>query len=566
MRKGNAIQRRRALLVGGSIVVAVSAATSVAVLKHAGIIDWPYIVTPSFMVIVIAIGYEMTTDMLQTAELAARLHASHAELVLTEQRLQMSAQAAGVGIWEWNMTSDEVRLSELALRIFGLPSSETVTAATLFDRLKPDDRKAVRSAAELAAANGEEFDVWARIRSSDHRQRWVALRGRVSCAGSGQPLMVRGVAMDVTERQEADQRVRAIAESSPIGVLMVNQGGVIVFANRKVEAIFGYDQGELQGKPVDRLVPEAMQQQYGERKNAFSNGTYTMLEGRDVLGLRKDGDTRVVEVWLSAARIHDERVTVVSVIDNSWRREAEIELNRRRDELAHLSRVAMLGELSGSLAHELNQPLTAILSNAQASQQLAAQGRLTPEVLKDILQDIVEDTRRAGEVIRRLRILLRRGEVLFERLELNTIMLEVLRLLSSELIDRRVAVDTSLSPGLPQVLGDRVQLQQVVLNLILNACEAMETQPPPRRLLVSTSADAGDRVRLSVTDQGPGIQVEKLDDVFEPFFTTKTQGLGLGLSVCRTIIEHHRGLIGAANNPVRGATFYFSLQSAPKEA
>jgi len=565
-RKGGSVQRWRALLVGGSIVLTVVAAASVAVLKHEGILDWPYIVTPSFLFVVIAIGYELTKDVLRADELAAQLRASRAELGVTEQRLQMSTQAAGIGVWEWDRASDEVRVSEVGLRILGLPPQETMTATTFFDRLLPEDQVAVRSAVAGAAANAEEFDVWGRIRTGDRRQRWIALRGAVRNEGPPpQASMVRGVLLDVTERQDADLRVRSIAESSPIGVLMVNAAGRIVFANRRLEDMFGYDPGELQGKPVDHLVPQAMQERHHTMREGFTSGARAMLQGRDVFGLRKDGSTNVVEVWLATARIHDEPVTVASVIDNTGHRATELELGKRREELAHMSRVTMLGELSGSLAHELNQPLTAILGNAQASQQLAAQGRLTPGTLNEILQDIVGDTRRAGEVIRRLRILLRRGEVVTERVDLNTIGLEVLRLISSELIDRRVSVSTELAQDLPLVLGDRVQLQQVVLNLILNACEAMQSQLSQRQLVVRTELDADDRVRLSVIDQGPGIAADKLEHVFEPFVTTKSHGLGLGLSVCRTIITHHGGVISAANNATRGAIFWFSLRPAPKE-
>lgn len=564
-REGSA-QRSRVLLVGGCIVLTVGAAAAVGLLKHEGILDWPYIVTPSFLFVVIAIGYELTKDVLRSDELAVRLRASRAELSATEQRLRMSTRAGGVGTWEWDMAHGTVHVSELGLSILGLPPPETITAAAFFDRLLPDDHEMVRSAVARAAASGEEFDVWVRIRDGDRRQRWIALRGAVRSEDAAPPSMVRGVLLDVTERQEADVRVRAIAEASPIGMLMVNTGGHIVFANHPIERMFGYGPGELLGQPVEHLVPHAMRERHGTMRRGFGSGARSMLQGRDVLGLRKDGGTAVVEVWLAAVQLHGESVTIASVIDNTWRRDTELEMGRRREELAHMSRVAMLGELSGSLAHELNQPLTAILSNAQASQQLAAQGRLTPGALDEILQDIVADTRRAGEVIKRLRTLLRRGDVATERVELNAIVLEVLRLISSELIDRRVSVSTELAQDLPPVLADRVQLQQVVLNLILNACEAMESQPPPRQLVVRTEPAADQGIRLSVIDHGPGIAADRLEHVFEPFVTTKSQGLGLGLSVCRTIITHHGGMIGAANDPARGATFWFSLRPAPKEA
>jgi PAS domain S-box-containing protein len=461
-RKSGSVLRWRTLLVGGSIVLTVVAAAGVSVLKHEGILDWPYIVTPSFLLVAIAIGYELTKDVLRSDELAARLLANRAELSISEQRLQMSARAAGIGIWEWDMASDTVNVSELGLSILGLPPPETMTATSFFDRLLPEDQVAVRSAVAHAAANAGEFDIWVRIRGEVRRPRCIALRGAVQSAGPAQAGMVRGVLLDVTERHDADERVRLIAETSPIGVLMVDAAGRIMFANRHLDEIFGYGRGELVGKPVDHLVPQTVQDRHRTMREGFTSGARAMLQGRDVVGLCKDGSTNIVEVWLATVRIQDESVTIASVIENTGRRAMEFELGKRREEIAHMSRVAMLGELSGSLAHELNQPLTAILSNAQACQQLTTQERLAPATLNEILQDIVNDTRRAGEVIKRLRTLLRRGELVMERIELNTIVLEVLRLIGSELIDRRVSVTTELAQNLAPVLGDRVQLQQVV--------------------------------------------------------------------------------------------------------
>ena len=213
---------------------------------------------------------------------------------------------------------------------------------------------------------------------------------------------------------------------------------------------------------------------------------------------------------------------------------ADMEVEQRRKEVTHLTRVAILGELSGALAHELNQPLTAILSNAQAAQRLLARAPHDVAVVGEILDDIVTDDLRAGEVITRLRALLKRGEASFQPLDLNDITTEVLALARSELIDRHVTVSTRLAPDLPSILGDRVQLQQVMLNLLLNACEAMSTRASTERTLtVSTAVDGEGLVLTSMADRGSGIPPEAAERLFEPFFTTKPQGLGLGLSICR---------------------------------
>jgi len=244
---------------------------------------------------------------------------------------------------------------------------------------------------------------------------------------------------------------------------------------------------------------------------------------------------------------------------------AELERTQRQQtELAHLSRVTMLGELSGSMAHELNQPLTAILSNAQAAQRFLARDPVDLDEVRDILTDIVEQDNRAGEVIQRLRLLLKKGEVQRRSLDLNEVVREVLQLLRSDLVNQGVTTDTALAPALPVVNADRVQLEQILLNLVMNACDAMSGNAPgDRRVLVQTELTLGHTVTVSVSDSGAGIASGDLERVFEPFFTTKMQGLGLGLSVCRSIITAHGGKLWAAHNPDRGATFHFSLPVDP---
>ena len=235
----------------------------------------------------------------------------------------------------------------------------------------------------------------------------------------------------------------------------------------------------------------------------------------------------------------------------------------RRGELAHLSRVAMLGELSGSLAHELNQPLTAILSNAQAAQRYLAKDTPNLAEVREILADIVSEDERAGEVIRRLRLLLTKGEVQQQALDANEVVLEVLKLVRSDLATHGVTVETALAPNLPRTRGDRVQLQQVLLNLVMNACDAMAGNEPRDRRLTVRSLSVGDAgLRIEVSDVGRGLPDGEPERVFERYYTTKPHGLGLGLSVCRTIITAHGGTLNAVNNPDRGATFSCVLGGA----
>lgn len=246
-------------------------------------------------------------------------------------------------------------------------------------------------------------------------------------------------------------------------------------------------------------------------------------------------------------------------LDVSERRRAERELAQQREELTHLSRVAALGELAGSLAHEINQPLMAIMSNAQAAQRFMASASPDLGEVRAAIADIVEDDRRAGEVIRRLRALLRKGEVQLGPLDINDVVAEVLRLSRSELMNRGVAAATELATGLPTLLGDRIQLQQVLLNLVLNACDAMQGSPGNRQLAVRTGLADGNAVEVSVTDCGRGIPPVDLERIFEPFVTSKDHGMGLGLSVCRTIIGAHGGRLWAENMSGGGATLKFVL-------
>ena len=241
------------------------------------------------------------------------------------------------------------------------------------------------------------------------------------------------------------------------------------------------------------------------------------------------------------------------------RKQGELEAQRLRQDLTHIGRVSALGELTASLAHELNQPLTAILNNAQVAERLLAAVPNVEEV-REILRDIVTDDRRATEVIRRLRALVKKGDLEFVPLDLNELIREVARLLRSDVVSRGISLSLELAADLPTVRGDRVQLQQVVLNLVLNGLDAMhEPGAGDRTLIIRTARDGADAVAVSVQDAGIGIDEKNVDQLFHPLFTTKAEGLGMGLAIARTIVDAHGGRLSAVNNVIAGATFQFSL-------
>jgi signal transduction histidine kinase len=242
------------------------------------------------------------------------------------------------------------------------------------------------------------------------------------------------------------------------------------------------------------------------------------------------------------------------------RKQGELETQRLRQELTHIGRVSAMGELSASLAHELNQPLTAILSNAQAAQDLLALDVIDLDAMREILSDIVADDKRAAAVIRRLRTLLRKGDLEFVPLDVNEIVGEVAWLVKNDALIRNVSITLDLASDLPGVLGDRVQLQQVVLNLVLNGLEAL--RPPwagARALVIRTARDGATTVAVAVQDSGTGIDEKDTDRIFQPFYTTKAEGLGMGLAIARTIVDAHGGRLVATNNEHGGATVHFTL-------
>lgn len=377
----------------------------------------------------------------------------------------------------------------------------------------------------------------------------------------------------MAERRRAEQSLRRSEErfavafrSSPDALVIIRQrDGQIVDVNERWVSMFSY--------PRTAAIGQSLKQLNLFRHPADGDRFYAHLATQGHLNevelqLRTRHSTpRSALVTAQGVMMADENCFLIVMRDVTDRHRAEIELSTQRAELAHLSRVALLGELSAAFAHELNQPLAAIMANARAGQRLI--GREPPDVseVTSILEDIVSDDRRAGQVISRLQALLRRGEVQLQPLDINDLVREVVQLIHSELIRREVLVQTKLADELPRVPADRVQVQQVLMNLLVNACDAMGEQPREERIVtIITGETLGKEVKVSVTDQGSGLPLGKEEQVFEPFYTSKSHGLGLGLSICRTIVTAHGGALWGVNNPDRGATFHLVLRARHEAA
>jgi C4-dicarboxylate-specific signal transduction histidine kinase len=251
------------------------------------------------------------------------------------------------------------------------------------------------------------------------------------------------------------------------------------------------------------------------------------------------------------------------LVEHRRRRRAEVESRQHLVAMAHLDRRAAMGELATSLAHEINQPLNAILHNADAARMIVdGNGHAPPGELGEILDDIRKDDLRAAEIIKRMRSLLKKHELERQPVDMKDLALDTIHLIGADAGSRGITLDFDLKDGLPPAMGDRVHLQQVLLNLMMNGMDALASTPADRRRLFIRCVEQAGRVGLLVRDLGPGIPQDRIDQIFEPFFTTKGEGMGMGLAIARSIIEAHDGRIAAENNTNGGATVWFSVPSA----
>jgi len=339
-----------------------------------------------------------------------------------------------------------------------------------------------------------------------------------------------------------------------------------IWATEKARALYGFGPSEEMRYAafLGRIHPDDREKVDRASRQAFQKSAEFLSEHRALL---PEGTIRWVKAQGQAfldSSGEPERMTGVS-IDISQHKQQEGEMAELRLELAHLSRVMVMNELSTSLAHEINQPLGAILNNASAAALLIPRAEDTREECAAIVTDIIQDARRAGDVIRKVRGIVKRTDAQFEPVGMNALIAEVVDLLHDSLHMNRVSVLLHTQPDLPEIRGDRVRVQQVLVNLITNAMDAMRDKAV-KTLTIRSSTEPSGGVSVSVSDSGTGIAPEVKDEIFSPFVTTKKDGLGMGLRICRSIVEEHGGSIQVENNPDGGATFTFTLKTRPGEA
>jgi C4-dicarboxylate-specific signal transduction histidine kinase len=446
--------------------------------------------------------------------------------------------------------------------------------------IHPDERKRFEEEWRAACAAGEPFDKEARLRRADGEYRRVLLRAVPRRDEDGNIVKWYGTTADIEDYKRAETALRRseayLAEAQRLsltGSFAWNVSSGEVFWSDELYRILGFDRATKSTHELlfQRIHPGDRDFVRATLHRASMYGTDLDIEHRLLM---PEGFVKYVHVV--GHTVSDETTSIEraglefvgAVMDVTAAKRAAEELHETQAALAHVTRVTTLGELTASIAHEVNQPLGALVTNAEACLLWLDHGTRKLGEARRSVEMIIKDGHRAGEVIRRVRALLKKTAPQTAPLDINDLVNEVITLVQREVFSHRVSLRMELAPALPAVLADRVQLQQVLINLVINGIEAMQpVTDQPRQLVIRSRQDEADQVLVTVTDCGVGISAENADQLFNPFFTTKSGGMGMGLSICRSIIEAHGGRLSASGNVGPGATFQFALpaygQAAP---
>jgi PAS domain S-box-containing protein len=492
----------------------------------------------------------------------------------SEAKLEEAQRIAHVGYWDRDLDIDRLTWSDEAYRIFGLgPQDRTITFAGLQDLLHPDDRQLMVRAVAEALGGGPRYDVEYRVVRPGGEVRIVHSQGEVTRDEAGRPRRMFGTVQDITERKRAEEALRRSEAYLTEAQRLTHTGSwawdvatrEFVHWSEEHYRLYGFD-------PAGGLPPfEAFRQRIHPEDQAGvteildrairERTDYEVVDYRVVL---PDGTMKYLHTvghpMFNAAR---ELVEFVGTSMNvTERKRAEEALHQAQAELAHVTRVLTMGELTASIAHEVNQPLAAVTTNGNAGLRWLAGDPPNLAEAQECLKRIIRDGTRAGEVIKRIRALVKKAAPAPGPLNLSELIHEVLAMINPEARRHQVAVRTELAAGLPLVRGDRVQVQQVLLNLAMNGLDAMKAVTErPRELVIRARLHDAGTVLVAVQDRGIGLDAQSRERLFEPFYTTKPDGMGMGLAISRTIIEAHGGRLWPVANGDYGATFQFTLPS-----
>ena len=486
----------------------------------------------------------------------------------SEAWLSQAQRLSRSGNWVYNATTKlYIYWSDESYRIWGFdPLQGLPSREDMWQRIHPDDRDRVRETVQEAVRQKTDFTTEFRILLPDGTVKYLEGTSHHLFSPEGALLEAMTSTVDVTQRKrteqalrESERSLRSAIDGIPGLVAILAPNGDLEAVNRQIFEYCGQSLEELRNWGTNGTIhPEDLPHLAEVFTKSIAAGVPYATEARV---RRFDGEFRWFEIRGIPVRDASDRIVrwYSLLTDTEDRTQALARLQQMQSDFAHMNRVSMMGELAASLSHEITQPIASARNNARAAQNFLEMQPPNLGEVREALSCVVGDADRAGEIIDRIREQIKKAPPRKERFDLNAAINEVIVLARSVTHRNGVSVQTRLADGLLPVLGDRVQLQQVLLNLILNAAEAMgSVEEGPRELLISTEQDQAG-VLVAVRDSGPGIDAEHLDRVFDAFYTTKSSGTGMGLSICRSIIHAHGGKLWAEANEPRGAVFQFTL-------
>jgi len=492
------------------------------------------------------------------------------QLRRSEESLLEAQKLSHTGSWRHDVASGKVTVSPEIYRIHDIkPDENPSNTEFFFNRFHPEDRKRVVDLFERAETERTEFEVGYRIVLPDGTIKHLRTIGRPILNESGDLIEFVGTLMDVTAARQVEEALRRtesyLAEAQRLtrtgsGAWRV-PGEDAVYLSEEWYRIYGFDPKKGLSAWKDRLQrmhPEDRARVRETKDRAVSEKSDYEVDHRIVL---PDGTVKYTHTVghpiLNASG--DVEQFVCTMMDLTERKQAEEALRQSQADLARISRVTTMGELTASLAHEVNQPIAAAVTDANTCLRWLKRDQPDLEEAREAASRVIKDTTRAAEIVSRIRLLFKKVAPQRELVDVNEIIREMIVLLSGETMRYNILVGTDLAADLPQVMADRVQLQQVLMNLMTNGIDAMKDVDGTRELAIKSQRAETNQLLISVSDTGVGVPPQQADQIFNAFFTTKLHGTGMGLRISRSIIESHGGRLWAADNSQRGASFYFSL-------